>query len=103
LKEAFELHKKYTTFQQVFALDSSEIIHQELSATCSISGTNVSFSGTLYLSPTFICFMATQKYLGQFTLPFYCVMRVERLGSGQSQSTIAITARFPIPFSHTTL
>ncbi|KAJ3364234.1 hypothetical protein HDU91_002667, partial [Kappamyces sp. JEL0680] len=91
LKQAFDLQKKNNAFQQLFSLVATETITQELSAVCSVSGTSNSHPGTLYLSPTYLCFISTQKYQCQLTLPFFAIMRVERINA--QTSTIAITAR----------
>jgi hypothetical protein len=96
LRDAFEVSKKAKRFQDMFSVPPGEMILQETTVVCSISGTSSSFHGVLYLSQTFICFMSTAKYQCQFTLPFFAVMRVERINS--QNSTVAITARHGLKF-----
>jgi hypothetical protein len=91
LKQAFELQKKNSGFQTIFSLAGTETILEEQSVVCSISGTTSTFHGTLYLSQTFLCFTSSAKYQCQLTLPFFAVMRVERINA--QTSTVAITAR----------
>ena len=96
LREAFELSRKSLKFQDLFALPSNETVLQETAVVCSISGTSSSFHGILYLSQTFICFSSTAQYQCKFTLPFFAVMRVERINN--QTSTVAITARHNLRF-----
>lgn len=91
LRQAFELQKINNAFQQNFSLESTELICQEIPATCALSGTVLNLTGTLYLSKTFLCFTSTQKYQCNLSLPFYAVMRVEKINA--QIATIAITAR----------
>ena len=96
LREAFELSRKSAKFQDLFSIPANETILQETAVVCSISGTASSFHGVLYLSQTFICFASTAQYQCQFTLPFFAVMRVERINN--QTSTVAITARHNLRF-----
>ncbi|KAI8930220.1 rab-GTPase-TBC domain-containing protein [Entophlyctis helioformis] len=91
LKELFELQRRNAKFQWLFNLPTSESIVEDITAICSISGTNTNFHGKLYLSDTFLCFLSTAKYQCQLALPFFAIMRVERINS--QTSTVAITAR----------
>ncbi|KAL2918208.1 GTPase activating protein (GAP) [Polyrhizophydium stewartii] len=91
LKQAFEIQKRNSKFQWLFNLPSAETILEDVAVICSISGTNTSFQGKLYLSDTFLCFLSTAKYQCQLALPFFAIMRVERINS--QTSTVAITAR----------
>ncbi|KAJ3314442.1 hypothetical protein HDV04_000424 [Boothiomyces sp. JEL0838] len=91
LKQLFEIQKKNQAFQALFSIPSTDTILEETIAICSISGTNNNFHGMLYLSQNFICFVSTAKYQCQLTLPFFAVMRVERINT--QNSTVAITAR----------
>ncbi|KAI8903108.1 rab-GTPase-TBC domain-containing protein [Gorgonomyces haynaldii] len=92
LKESFEIHRKNLKFQWLFNLDNSEQIKHTATAIFSLSGSqNTNFHGTLYLSDSFLCFLSTAKHQCQLTLPFYAIMRVERINS--QTSTVAITAR----------
>jgi hypothetical protein len=91
LKQAFDLQRKNTVFQKLFSLNSNEMILQEISSTCSISGTTSTFPGLLYLSQTFICFVAATKSQCLLSLPYFAIMRVERINS--QTSTVSITAR----------
>eukprot|EP00842_Homolaphlyctis_polyrhiza_P003632 jgi/Hompol1/426/HPOL_000143-RA len=84
LKQAFEIQKRNTKFQWLFNLPGSESIIEDIPAICSISGTNTSFEGRLYLSDTFLCFLSTAKYQCQLALPFFAIMRVERINSQTS-------------------
>ena len=96
LREAFELSRKSAKFQEMFSVPNNETILQETAVVCSLSGTSSSFHGVLYLSQTFICFASTAQYQCQFTLPFFAVMRVERINN--QTSTVAITARHNLRF-----
>ncbi|KAJ3281820.1 hypothetical protein HK104_011257, partial [Borealophlyctis nickersoniae] len=94
LKQSFDDQKRNARFQQVFNLPSSETLLEEIMATCTISGTTgttASWNGKLYLSTTFLCFISLVKYECYLVLPFYAVIRVERIST--QTSTIAITAR----------
>ena len=90
LKQAFEIQRKNTIFQNMFNLFNESIL-QEMTVLCSISGTNISCHGKLYLSNTFFCFTSTKSFQCQLALPFFAVIRVERINT--QTSTIAITAR----------
>ncbi|KAK5669330.1 GTPase activating protein (GAP) [Batrachochytrium dendrobatidis] len=92
LKLAFELQKKNAKFQWLFNLPSTETIFEDIDVACSISGTDINFNGRLYLSDTFLCFLSTAKYQCQLALPFFSIMRVERINALAS-ATIAITVR----------
>ncbi|KAJ1332801.1 hypothetical protein BSLG_008430 [Batrachochytrium salamandrivorans] len=91
LKQSFELQRRNMKFQWLFNLPNAESIIEEISVTCSVSGTNTNFQGRLYLSDTFLCFLSAAKYQCQLALPFFAIMRVERINS--QTSTVAITAR----------
>ncbi|RKO86502.1 hypothetical protein BDK51DRAFT_29867 [Blyttiomyces helicus] len=91
LKAGIEETKRNVKFQALFNLSSSETLLEEIPAVCSISGTQSSFHGRLYLSSTFMCFISTAKYQCYLVLPFYAILRVERISS--QTSTIAITVR----------
>ncbi|KAJ3127151.1 hypothetical protein HK098_006699 [Nowakowskiella sp. JEL0407] len=89
LKQSFEEQKKNATFQTVFNLPTTEHLTDEIFAVCSVSGTQASFHGKIYLSPTFLCFLSSTKYQCKLVLHFHSVKRVERISS--QTSTIAIT------------
>ncbi|KAJ3276647.1 hypothetical protein HDV01_004180 [Terramyces sp. JEL0728] len=91
LKHLFEAQKKNEAFQSLFSIPTTDKILEETICICSISGTNNNFHGMIYLSQNFICFISTAKYQCQLTLPFFAVMRVERINT--QNSTVAITAR----------
>ncbi|KNC97733.1 uncharacterized protein SPPG_06734 [Spizellomyces punctatus DAOM BR117] len=91
LKQSFEEQKRNAKFQSVFNLPASESLLEEITAICTISGTKSSFSGRLSLSDTYICFISSAKYQCYLVLPFYAIMRVEKINS--QMSTIAITVR----------
>ncbi|KAJ3001017.1 hypothetical protein HDV02_000086 [Globomyces sp. JEL0801] len=91
LKQVFDTQKKNTGFHWLFSLPESETILADATAICSISGTELTFHGIVYLSQTFIAFVSSAKYQCQMTIPFFTVMKVERINS--QTSTVAITAR----------
>ena len=91
LKESFEMQRRNAKFQWLFNLPLNETIINDITAVCSVSGTNMNFHGKLYISDTFLCFLSTAKYQCQLCLPFFTIMRVERINS--QTSTISITAR----------
>lgn len=91
LKKAFELQKRNHLFQQLFNLVGTEIIQLDSNCTCFISGTAFSFQGIIFLSPGFLCFSSTASRQCQLALPFYSIMKVEKM-SGQP-ATVSITAR----------
>ena len=91
LRQAFEFQKVNVGFQRHFSLSSSELILNEIVATCTISGTTANFLGQLYLSPSFLCFSSDSKYECILVIPYYAIMRVEKINS--PTATIAITAR----------
>ncbi|KAJ3151541.1 hypothetical protein HDU89_001984 [Geranomyces variabilis] len=91
LKQNFEDAKRNARFQAAFNLPTTEALIEEISAICQISGTKSSFSGRLSLSDTYLCFMSNAKYQCYLVLPFYAIMRVEKINT--QVSTIAITVR----------
>jgi hypothetical protein len=91
LRDLFDQQKIFAEFQSQFSLSSSETILKEQIVIASISGTTSSFHGTLYLSQTFLCFVSSSKYQCQITLPYFAIMRVEKINA--QTSTVAITAR----------
>ncbi|KAI8826640.1 rab-GTPase-TBC domain-containing protein [Fimicolochytrium jonesii] len=91
LKQNFEEAKRNTRFQTLFSLPSTETLMEEVSAITQISGTKSSFSGRMYLSDTYLCFISAARYQCYLVLPFYAIMRVEKINS--QVSTIAITVR----------
>ncbi|KAJ3052498.1 hypothetical protein HK097_006137, partial [Rhizophlyctis rosea] len=91
LKQSFEEQKRNTKFQGLFNLPSSETLVEEISSACTIANTQTHFNGKLYLSSTFLCFNSDQKYQCYLVLPFYAIMRVEKINA--QVSTIAITGR----------
>ncbi|KAJ3007930.1 hypothetical protein HKX48_008865 [Thoreauomyces humboldtii] len=91
LKQNFEEAKRNARFQAAFNLPTNEALIEEISAVCQISGTKSSFSGRLSLSDTYLCFISTAKYQCYLVLPFYAIMRVEKINT--QVSTIAITVR----------
>ena len=91
LKEAFDLQKRNKTFQQMFSLPFAESISFDIPTTCSVTGTSSSHPGTLFLSPTFLCFASNARHQSQLSIPCYAIMKVERISS--ATSTVSITAR----------
>ena len=91
LRQAFEFQKVNIGFQRHFSLHSTEVILNELPATCSVSGTTANFSGQVYLSPSFLCFTSNARYQCLLVIPYYAIMRVEKINA--QNATIAITAR----------
>ncbi|KAJ3188163.1 hypothetical protein HDU85_005313 [Gaertneriomyces sp. JEL0708] len=91
LKQSFEAQKKNAIFQAMFHLPSTETLLQEVPSVCSIFGSKYSFTGKLHLSDTFLTFISSAKYQCYLVLPFYAIMRVEKINS--QVNTIAITVR----------
>ncbi|KAI8919464.1 rab-GTPase-TBC domain-containing protein [Powellomyces hirtus] len=91
LKQNFEEAKRNARFQAAFNLPTTETLIEEISAVCQIAGTKSSFSGRLSLSDTYLCFISNVKYQCYLVLPFYAIMRVEKINT--QMSTIAITVR----------
>lgn len=91
LKESFDLQSKNQRFQFLFSIASSENIMNEISVIFSITGTDTALNGVLYLSESFLCFLSSVKQQCQLSIPFYAIMRVEKINS--PNSTISITAR----------
>ncbi|KAJ3037593.1 hypothetical protein HDV00_001481 [Rhizophlyctis rosea] len=91
LKQSFEEQKRNAKFQGLFNLPSSETLVEEIHSACSIANTQTNFVGKLYLSSTFLCFNSDAKYQCYLVLPFYAIMRVEKIST--QVSTIAITGR----------
>lgn len=91
LKLSFEEQKRNARFQATFNLPASETLLEDISAICSISGTKANLPGRLSLSDTYLCFISAAKYQCYLVLPFYAIMRVEKINS--QPSTIAITLR----------
>ncbi|KAJ3086470.1 hypothetical protein HK102_013072 [Quaeritorhiza haematococci] len=89
LKQSFEEQKRNAKFQATFNLPPNERLLEEINAVCSVSGTQTSQRGRLYLSDTFMCFLSDARYQCQVVLPFFAVKRVERINA--QNSTIAIT------------
>ena len=91
LKQSFENQKRNKEFQYLFNLPISEFVLDEIEATVTIGGGKVTTQGKLYLSSTFLCFQSLEKYSCQLALPFFAIMRVERINS--IFASVSITAR----------
>ncbi|KAI9325982.1 rab-GTPase-TBC domain-containing protein [Zopfochytrium polystomum] len=91
LKVIFEDQKRNVKYQSLFNLPMNEALIEEMPSVCTlvISGAQTNFSGRVYLSSTFFCFIANTKYQCQIALPFFAIKRVERINA--ANSTIAIT------------
>ncbi|KAJ1552603.1 TBC1 domain member 9 [Cladochytrium tenue] len=91
LKVIFEDQKRNIKYQNLFNIPMNEALVEELPSVCTvvISGAQTNFTGRVYLSSTFFCFMANTKYQCQIVLPFFAVKRVERINA--QVCTIAVT------------
>lgn len=91
LRQAFEFQKVNIGFQRHFSLPATELVLNDLAATCTVSGTTANFYGQVYLSPSFLCFSSNARYQCLLVIPYYAIMRVEKINA--QPATIAITAR----------
>lgn len=91
LKSVMENQKKNKEFQYTFSLPVSESILKEVDAVVTVSNGKTSAQGRLFLSNSFLCFLSLEKYQCHLCLPFYAIMRVERIST--SVSSVSITAR----------
>ncbi|KAI9092428.1 rab-GTPase-TBC domain-containing protein [Phlyctochytrium arcticum] len=91
LKQSFEEQKRNLRLQTAFNLPSNETQLEEINAICAISGTKTNFVGRVFLSETYLCFSSTAKYQCYMVLPFFAIIRVEKINTGVS--SIAITVR----------
>ena len=92
LQEMFEIQRNNTKFQSLFSLSHSETILQEVAATLTIPGKDFLFNGTLYISETFLCFNSSRQNQCKLSIPFYSILKVERVNTQQT-STLALSLR----------
>ncbi len=91
LKESFDCQRKNQKYTALFSLPHSETVLLDTAVTFSLSGSNTTFVGTAYLSETFVCFVSGAKQSCQFAVPYYAVMRVERISA--QASSLSVTCR----------
>lgn len=91
LMRALEQNKRNLTFQNLFSLPSTEVLLKQLSVVISVAGGKASCQGTLFLSNTFICFLSLERYQCQLSVPYFTVLKVERIQA--SNFSLSLTLR----------
>jgi hypothetical protein len=91
LKASLETQKKNKEFQNLFSLPTTESILKEIDAMVTISNGKASAQGRLFLSNSFLCFLSYERYQCFMALPFFAIMRVERINT--AYASVSITAR----------
>ena len=91
LMRALEQEKRNKSFQNIFSLPPTEMLLKQMSVVISVAGGKASSQGTLFLSNSFICFLSLERYQCQLAVPYFTVLKVERIQA--SNFSLSLTLR----------
>lgn len=88
LLEILDHQKRNHAVNITFNIPETEVLLNEISAICSISGTQSVFQGTSFLTSHFFCFISTVEIQCCMVIPLFTIKRVEKI---TNQNAISIT------------
>jgi hypothetical protein len=98
LMRMLEQNKRNLFFQNVFSLPSSETLIKQMSVVISVAGGKASCQGTLFLSSSFICFVSLERYQCHLSVPYFTVLKVERIQAANFSLSLTLRNQLQLIF-----